>query len=604
MKPPRWLNAVIGVFLLVMAGASVLPARAEEIPPDEPERKATLTVNFTRHFWWLAEWEGNEVVCRLAVEHEGIPTYNEIEGLCGKKVAQRWLESKPCNLAETPAARCPGLYALEIGSEPASREVEVILPLPSVWIHLEDCGALPGERACTRMPTLLLEGREPLPNETILSIQGTFNGEAFICAGGECRLPLQPTGQDGAVMEFWADSSFGDSSEHYTARVRVLPWGDFMDPDGGGRDSHLWYVDILSTQYTEGEIAACAFTWQSFPGIHGPPAWLSTPARIEDLRTDTGFYYLAGALIQNGLVDTSACLDGGLTAANVASACGVEAARLLLTEWQNRFDDDIWQASQETGVPARLLKNVFARESQLWPGVFHTTREAGLGQLTEKGADTILLWNPEFFRQFCPLVLHQSTCDLGFGNLKENEQALLRGALVRKVNASCPDCPTGIDISGAQYSVRVFAEGLLANCEQTGRILTNLTGMEPGRLSRYEDLWRFTLVNYNAGAGCLSTAARRVLNNGDALTWENLAAQLDPACQGAIGYVEDISGERRVLPTPTPWLGGAPVQVTPPRVLSTPTPVPLFPTATPTAQSTAAPSEGTPTPTPEVYLPP
>jgi hypothetical protein len=59
------------------------------------------------------------------------------------------------------------------------------------------------------------------------------------------------------------------------------------------------------------------------------------------------------------------------------------------------------------------------------------------------------LWNPDFFRQFCPLVLNKEYCSLGFGNLEENEQEMLRGALVQKVDASCPGCPAGIDISQA-----------------------------------------------------------------------------------------------------------------------------------------------------------
>ena len=98
-------------------------------------------------------------------------------------------------------------------------------------------------------------------------------------------------------------------------------------------------------------------------------------------------------------------------------------------------------------------------------------------------------------------MLDKQYCELGFGNLGEFEQNLLRGALVKKVNASCPDCSSGIDLTEASYSVKVFAEGMLANCEQVGRIITNLTDFNPGQVSSYEDLWRFTLVNYNAGPG-------------------------------------------------------------------------------------------------------
>lgn len=586
---------VIGGWL-IQAGNPPVSVRAEDpIPGDAPPvRKATLTIQFTRTFWWLAEWDGNEIVCRLAVEHDGLPTYNEIEGLCSKKTAQAWLASPPCNMAERPMDQCPGLYFIQVGSEPGSRQIEVELPVPEVWVSVDNCNPLPGEKRCTSLPNLVFKAQEPLPNETIIAIQGIINGEAFSCAGEECRLPMQPTGSEGTTIEFWADSSFGDSSQHYTAKVRLVPWGDFMNPDGNSQDPTAWYVDVLSTQWTGGDLASCSFTWGAFPGLDGPPEWLSSTDSLDDLSSNTGYYYLAGALIQNGIVQPEACVDGGLQAVNVASTCGVEAARPYLVEWQNRFDGEILQVSTDTGVPARLLKNVFARESQIWPGIFSTYKEAGLGQLTEQGADTVLLWNPDFFGQFCPLVLNQAYCDLGWGNLEAPEQAMLRGALVNKVNASCADCPTGIDISQANYSVRVFAEGLLANCEQTGRILRNLTGMDPGLSSSYEDLWRFTLVNYNAGPGCLSDAIKQSQSLSEPLDWERVTSHLDPACQGAIGYVEDISRVLKVTPTPTSWLGPSGPLPTLPRVLSTPEPG----LATPTPQPTQTPSGVTPTPSP------
>lgn len=614
MKPVRSLMLVILAALLILGGwlarAGNLPATVlaqdAEPTPEIPVRKAIITYPFTRSYWWLAEWVDDEIHCRLSVEHEGQPTYNEIEGICGEKTAALWLLSRPCTVAEQVNRACPGLYAISMGSQPDSKEIEVELPIPEVWLSVDGCNPLPGERRCTTLPNLLFNGMEPLPNETIIAIQGTVNGVPFTCMGAECRLPLQPTSMEGVAVEFWADSSFGDSSQHYTARVRLVPWGDFMDPDGDSSDPSAWYVDVLSSQWVGGEIASCSYTWQSFPGLDGPPDWLARVAETQDLTTDTGYYYLAGALIHNGVVDATTCLDGGLQAVNVASACGVEAARPYLIEWQNRFDGEILQVSNETGVPARLLKNVFARESQIWPGIFTTYKEAGLGQLTELGADTVLLWNPEFFDQFCPLVLNQAYCDLKWGNLEAPEQALLRGALVSKVNASCPDCPTGIDISQAHTSVLVFAEGLLANCEQTGQILRNLTGLEPGLASSYEDLWRFTLVNYNAGPGCLSKAIRAAQLVGEPLTWVNVIRHLEPACQAAVGYVEDISRVFKATPTPTSWLGPGGPLPTLPRVLNTPTPGAAQPLPTITLAPTLTPSgpTRTPTATTQGYLPP
>ncbi len=80
-----------------------------------------------------------------------------------------------------------------------------------------------------------------------------------------------------------------------------------------------------------------------------------------------------------------------------------------------------------------------------------------------------------------PLVLDTEVCQRGFGNLDQAEQEMLRGALVQKVNAACPDCPLGIDLTQANFSISIFARSLLANCEQVGQIIFNTTRQKPAR---------------------------------------------------------------------------------------------------------------------------
>jgi len=191
-----------------------------------------------------------------------------------------------------------------------------------------------------------------------------------------------------------------------------------------------------------------------------------------------------------------------------------------------------------------LLKNLFSRESQFWPGQFTDRKDVGLGQLTENGADTVFLWNRSFFDEFCPLVLDPTLCEsTSYSELETNQQNLLRGALVASVNATCEKCPLGIDLARANFSVEVFGRTLLANCEQTGKIIKDVTGDSAGKTLGYEDMWRLTLVNYNAGAGCLAEAVQQSYQPDvePPLSWDFIAQALDPACQGAIGYVNDIS---------------------------------------------------------------
>ncbi len=152
-----------------------------------------------------------------------------------------------------------------------------------------------------------------------------------------------------------------------------------------------------------------------------------------------------------------------------------------------------------------------------------------------------MLWNQSFFNQFCPLVLDESVCEVGYLRLDESERAILRGALAVRVNADCPDCPSGIDLSDADFSVMIFAQTLLANCSQVSRTVFNATNQSPGRVSTYEDLWRFTLANYHAGPGCLAFAIHTTQQQREAMDWAHVSTHFTAACQGAVDYIELVA---------------------------------------------------------------
>ena len=144
-------------------------------------------------------------------------------------------------------------------------------------------------------------------------------------------------------------------------------------------------------------------------------------------------------------------------------------------------------------------------------------------------------------------------------------------------------------------------KSLRANCSQAGRVVSNVTGQIPGLVSSYVDLWKFTLVNYNAGPGCLWEAMSASQKAGERITWENVSARLDPVCQAAISYVDVISGGQPTTATPTAWVfaGTAlPPPIFPTAPLYTPTPAP---TSTPTLFIRITPvgptATSTPTPT-------
>ena len=566
---------ILLVLVLGLGGLGAYPTylRASAAPavPPGPDRYKVVTVKYTLYEWWLTKWVDNSVACQIFIEHENLPDANDVFKNCGSTIYNDWVKSsQPCPKGSTEASSCKGYYFQLISSTPSEKQVGIALPPPQVWIVLKNCVPHPAG-GCIGKPTLELNAEEPLPNERILSIQGNVDGKPFYCDGNTCDFELFVTKPEGSVMEFWADSSYGDTSQKFEAQIRIQA----EVPNDPAATDATWYVNVLSTQWKGDVSLSCAQQWQSFPPVSGNPVWLTTPNTSDQLASDLPYAYLAGNLIYQGVVDASSCPDGGLLPNGAASACGMTAAHDKVIEWQNLYDKLILSVAVDTGIPAVLMKSMFSRESQLWPGLYHNVEEAGLGQLTENGADTTLLWNVSFYKEFCPLVLYQSTCDLGYIRLNDQHQKLLQDALVQKVNLSCTNCPAGLDLSKLDFSIQVFGQSLLASCSQTARIIYNVTGQAAGKVASYPDLWRFTLVNYNAGPGCLTDAITSTNDAREDLTWENVSKYLSTACQGSIGYVNDITSFV-AMPTPLP----SPVPSSTPTPIIVPGPSPT-PTATP-----------------------
>lgn len=540
----RWRKRLLTLSLLLVLAGSVfaspsrgLAAPSQSTSPPGPDRFAVVTVDYTKYYWWMIHWNETEVECAIEVDHEGMPTPGDVYVDCGEELYDKWVSQKPCK--ELDVNLCDGYYVVLVDQKPAQKQVSTKLQPPVVQVTLENCSPVysSSTNICEFEPVLVLTGIEPLPGYTITGIEGLYGGQLFNC-GPECRLRLPVTGEEIFTLQFWAYSSYGDSSEPFEAQIRVATT-DQGNPD----QASYWFVDVLSSQWAGVPVATCVEAWGVLPPIGGPPEWLSTPTQSEMLGSQIPYNYLAANLIRSRAVDASACVDGGLLPDGGASTCGMEVARETVNNWQNQFDGIILNTARDTGVPANLLKNLFAIESQFWPG--NSKSDIGLGQLTEQGADTALMWNPPFFKQFCPLAMDSETCSKGYLYMGEENREYLRLALISVVNATCESCPLGIDLNRANFSIGVFAHALMANCEQASQVVWNYNGRRtPAELGiSYEDMWKFTLVNYNAGGGCLATAFELAAEKQEPLTFERVSQYLQPACQGAIEYVKQISSQ-------------------------------------------------------------
>ncbi len=481
------------------------------------------------YLWTLSRWSGNDVVCQFYVSHQGLPTVDEVTQSCGDSLGSEWQSTPACQ-----GENCVGLYLHTAGQTTLEDVNANIAGMISIWLQLDGCEPYDGGSKCSTQPTLVFKGEQPIENQPINSIEGKIANEKFSCSGATCYRELSVTPPSGVDIIFWATTAQEQESQKFTARIRVI---ELTKGDG---IPGPYRVDILSTQWQGAPLPACAEVWQAFPPINGVPQWLSTSASPIEMETNAPLTLLAGKLISRGVVNADSCPNGGLLFNGAANTCGLEIARPLVNKYQNQFDNEIWKVSQRLNMPAWLIKYLFQQETQFWSASRGSYGEHGLGQLSELGSDTLLLWSPEFYWGFCSNVLSDNVCSRGYLGLSPEYQALLRGAVLQTVDSTCVECEQGVDWGQAQASVPIFAQAIKANCEQVGQMVQNITGQPAGLASDYESLWRITLANYNVGPGCVGEAINLSWREQKRLDWPTVAANLDPYCAGAINYVQQI----------------------------------------------------------------
>jgi hypothetical protein len=281
-----------------------------------------------------------------------------------------------------------------------------------------------------------------------------------------------------------------------------------------------------------------------------------------EIHTKKTLHTLATHLLLSGIVNASDCPAGGLSLGlNWPTACGLERARPKMIEWQNQFDDYIWLASKNQGIPPKILKTLIEIESQFWPGnARFYLDEFGLGQVNQLGVDVLLRKDPLLYQSVCKDVL--SDCLRPYQSLTREQQAMIRGAVVNLMDATCADCPNGLDLNKAKESVSLLAQLFKANCQQVDYILSlakkpdkdadaatataavaTLSAGGNVETTSYEDLWRFTFLSYHSGMNCFQEAVTATQKAHKPFTWENIEKRLK--CKGAADYVNGFMDNLR-----------------------------------------------------------
>ena len=497
-------------FFLQSFGLDTEIVLAEEYKRIALEDRLTMA-----NHWRFSRWSDGVKLCDIYVTHTNYPSEEEIRSYCGEELLLNWRETPACEeaLFGKDASECEGVFIGYLGK--SINLVKEIVELPEVELKVETLNCFPGEW-CNERLIMRFIGEEPLTDHHIVSMHVKIGSTEKSCEGGSCDLRMPITYEQGMDVEYWARSDFGDESERKTFTLRNVP-----DESRNG----MFRVDLIHAGL-DSSAPAGSEEWDLFPTInHQDSILLEKPATFTNLSTQNRFLYLAGKLILTGKVDGSTCSGFGLIDNNTANPCGERLAEEKVLEWQNQYDEQIFQSSLEFSVPPRLLKGIIAQETQFWPHPVHA-REFGLGRITENGADLLLNWNTPIFLEKCHTLIPVETCAAGYSNLEPEEQSLLRGLVLSDV--------------GTDQEIALLAATFKASSTQVSQMVKNITLLQINEVSTYEEMWKISVANYHAGSGCVGTAMQTAWSNGDQMIWESIYPNLLGDCMGAVEYVESV----------------------------------------------------------------
>jgi len=398
-------------------------------------------------------------------------------------------------------------------------------------------------------PYVILSGYKTYTNLTEpVSISGTVGDQSFECASSPCNLNFPKSG----VISFHALTGSGAVSEDNQADILVT----------GSTEGY--YLTILTLGKFVVFSDSCGSLWNSPQSEH--PQWAAFPQNPAELNTDKSLHYLASRLMASGVVDAKDCPGGG-SDGTAPNPCGLKKVKDQMIAWQNQYDFDIWLAGRDQHIPPVMLKSLLELESQFWP---ITQRlfldEIGLGQINQLGVDVLLRTNPVLFQQVCSTALYN--CNLPYTSMSGLDRSLIRGTLALVLDSSCPSCQYGVDLNKASQSIPLIAQIIYSNCMQSKSILS-----AHGFTANYDDNWKFTMVSYHSGFGCLQAALDKIPASSGEVTWKDIAPNL--TCPGSSEYIDKLWTSLETFKN-NKKEPSAPTIVQ----LQTPTPMPPLPTHT------------------------
>jgi hypothetical protein len=156
----------------------------------------------------------------------------------------------PCGDAE---------YSYKLGTRFEPVAVTTTYPAATVNGTLQNCTLQNGW--CVTSPQIQITANEPVSGYHILLIEGIYNSEIFACTENPCIFPFTTEGNH--AIEYWALSSWGDSSTKKTTTIKVdtvapnlnlLVNGTLGQNPSTGSGQSNWYVSdtIITAEGADG----------------------------------------------------------------------------------------------------------------------------------------------------------------------------------------------------------------------------------------------------------------------------------------------------------------------------------------------------------------
>jgi hypothetical protein len=376
-------------------------------------------------------------------------------------------------------------------------------------------------RSDYKQDLVIITAWDPLPGHRVTRIEIEYNGpivcddynsrrqgDALIC---EIQIRYYP-----AEITAYAISDSGDRSK--TTLLRIA--------------NRVVISDNAYTQYSNYMDVPRA--WGSLPDpVTTPWPLRAGPGVI--LQTSRKYYYLAGQILLGGGLDGQKCPNYGVNG-QYSTECGLEVALDHVYAYQNKYDQEIASAAAAYGIPAALIKQIIAAESQFWPSAMGQAGENGLYQFTRDGADTLLRWYGPTYIDICDIYF-TGCASIGYDNLAAWQQDLLKNHILADYN-----------------NINYLAGALKANAYQVARLLENLAEIDlPANNFSYVELWKITIINYHTGATITAAALDQIDQLGQDYTYSNYAKAIERLQPSALVYVSRVfSGNEkgRVIPGP------------------------------------------------------